>query len=152
MLRLHSNRPTLLHEIGHKTKFMACNEGAVVLSPMNDNRGIPLMVTKKRFVIGCILLTTFSVTGCQTDSELLASERERATQTALRRGQFELDCPQAKATLLSSNLLDQGRLGAYLQAEYTLGVAGCGQRRTYTVICRFSDSACTTLPTYPLPN
>jgi len=98
VLRFHVNGSTLLQEIGHKTKFMACDEAAMVSSPMNVNRGIPLVVNKKRFVIGCFLLTTFSVTGCQTDAELLASERESASQTALRRGQFELDCPQATAT------------------------------------------------------
>ena len=70
------------------------------------------MANEKRFIIGCFLLTTFSVTACQTDSKLLASEGDRETQTALRRGQFELDCPQAKTTLPSINLLDRGRLGA----------------------------------------
>jgi hypothetical protein len=123
----------------------------MVLGPKNVDCGIPSAVNKRRFVTVCFLLTTFSVTGCQTDAQILAGEQEKATQTALRRGQFELDCPQATGTILSSNLLDRGRLGAYLQAEYTVGVAGCGQRRTYTVICRVSDSACATLPTYPLP-
>ena len=92
------------------------------------------------------LLAALSTSGCQTDAQILASEQERATQTALRRGQFELDCPQATPTILSSNLLQAGRYVGYLHAEYTIGVAGCGQRRTYTVICRVSDSACSTLP------
>jgi hypothetical protein len=106
---------------------------------------------EKRLSIIGSLVGVLAATGCQTDAQVLAGEQETAMQTALRRGQFELDCPQATGTILSSNLLDRGRLGAYLQAEYTVGVAGCGQRSTYTVICRLSDSACTTLPTYPLP-
>lgn len=132
---------------------MTYNEAVIDLGVKNVNGELPLAATMKGFVtIGLVVFTALSVTGCQTDAQLLASEQEKATQTALRRGQFELDCPQATATLLSSNLLDRGRLGAYLQAEYTVGVAGCGQRRTYTVVCRFSDSACATLPAYPLPN
>jgi len=100
----------------------------------------------KRLAIMGSLLAAFSVTGCQTDAQILASEQETATQTALRRGQFELDCPQATGTILSSNLLQTGRGAGYLHAEYTIGVAGCGQRRTYTVVCRMGDSACSTLP------
>lgn len=99
----------------------------------------------KGLAIMASLLTALSTSGCQTDAQILASEQETATQTALRRGQFELDCPQATPTILSSNLLQAGRYVGYLHAEYTIGVAGCGQRRTYTVICRVSDSACSTL-------
>jgi len=131
---------------------MSVNGELMVLGLQYIDYGSSLTGNKKRLVVIGLLFTTFSLTGCQTDAQILAGEQEKATQTALRRGQFELDCSQATATILSSNLLDRGRLGAYLQAEYTVGVAGCGQRRTYTVICRLSDSACATLPTYPLPN
>ena len=119
---------------------------------MNLYRRTPVTGSGKRFMIVGFLLTVASAAGCQTDAQILAGEQETATQTALRRGQFELDCPQATGTILSSNLLDRARTGAYLQAEYTVGVAGCGKRRTYTVLCRLSDSACSTLPNYPLPN
>ena len=107
-------------------------------------RRVPRTVKELR-IMGS-LVAAVAVTGCQTDAQLLAREQETATQTALRRGQFELDCPQATGTILSSNLLQWGAWGNYLQAEYTVGVAGCGQRRTYIVICRLSDSSCSTLP------
>ena len=33
--------------------------------------------------------------GCQSSGQILASEEAVATQTAVRRGQFELGCPEA---------------------------------------------------------
>ncbi|HXZ84799.1 MAG TPA: hypothetical protein VEI82_04845 [Myxococcota bacterium] len=42
---------------------------------------------------------------CQTEAQRLASEQNVALDTAVRRGRFELSCPDAAATLLSSNVL-----------------------------------------------
>jgi hypothetical protein len=80
--------------------------------------------------------------GCQSDAQILASEQAVATQTATRRGQFELNCPQAKGTLLSSNLLQPVVWGGLERAEYTVGVEGCGQRKTYVVVCQLGSPAC----------
>lgn len=122
---------------------MTCDEARRSRSLKNIGRVSSLAANEKGLGVMGTLLALFSVAGCQTDAQILASEQETATQTALRRGQFELNCPQATATILSSNLLQPG--GGYMHAEYTVGVAGCGERRTYTVICRLGDSACSTL-------
>lgn len=82
------------------------------------------------------------VASCQTDAQILANEQSTATQAAVRRGQFELNCPQAAGTLLSSNLFQPVLWGGFERAEYTVGVAGCGQRRTYVVVCRVGGPAC----------
>ena len=34
------------------------------------------------------------------------------------------------------------RFGGVVRAEYTVGVAGCGQRATYLVICPEDGSGC----------
>lgn len=80
--------------------------------------------------------------GCQSDAQILASEQAVAMQTATRRGQFELSCPSATGTLLSSNLLQPVVWGGLERAEYTVGVEGCGVRRTYVVICQLGSPAC----------
>jgi hypothetical protein len=93
-----------------------------------------------RFAV--LWLTAAVLAGCQSDAQILASEQAVATQTAARRGQFELNCPQARATLLSSNLLQPLVWGGLERAEYTVGVEGCGQRKTYIVVCQLGSPAC----------
>jgi hypothetical protein len=41
-----------------------------------------------------------------------------------------MNCPQATGTVLSSNLLQPLVWNGLERAEYTVGVEGCGQRRT----------------------
>lgn len=65
-----------------------------------------------------------------------------AQQTALRRGQFELNCPNATATVLSSQVLQPVVWRGIERAEYTVGVEGCGQRKTYIVVCPLDSSSC----------
>jgi hypothetical protein len=87
-------------------------------------------------------LAALAAAGCQSDAQILASEQAVATQAATRRGQFEMNCPQAKGTILSSNLLQPVVWGGLERAEYTVGVEGCGVRKTYIVICQLGSPAC----------
>lgn len=80
--------------------------------------------------------------GCQSDAQLLAKEQDIARDTALRRGQFELNCPAATATVLSSVMLQPVAWRGTERAEYTVGVAGCDQKKTYVVVCPLDTSAC----------
>ena len=89
-----------------------------------------------------LCLAGLMVAGCQSDAQILASEQAVATQTATRRGQFEMNCPQATGMMLSSNLLQPIVWGGLERAEYTVGVEGCGQRRTYIVVCQLGSPAC----------
>ena len=75
------------------------------------------------------------LTGCQSQGQILASDQGTAEQTALRRAQFELDCPQATATVLSSEMLQPVMWGGLERAEYTVGINGCGKRAVYLVVC-----------------
>jgi hypothetical protein len=80
--------------------------------------------------------------GCQSQGQILASEEGVATQTAVRRGQFELGCPEATGTILSSNMLQPVLWGGEERAEYTVGVSGCGKRSVYVVVCPQGSSGC----------
>jgi hypothetical protein len=89
------------------------------------------------------------VGGCQTQQQQLQSGQGMAIQTALNRAKFEMDCSSATATVLSTNVSQpsiQGPLGgtAYgvQRLEYTVGVRGCGQRRTYIVVCPQGGAGC----------
>jgi hypothetical protein len=75
------------------------------------------------------------VTGCQSQSQILASDQDTAVQTALRRARFELSCPEATASVLSSEMLQPALWGGLERAEYTVGITGCGKRAVYLVVC-----------------
>jgi len=87
-------------------------------------------------------LAALIVSGCQTQAQILQSEQGVATQVAVNRGRFELGCPQATGTILSSNVLQPVVWGGQERAEYTVGVAGCGQRKTYIVVCELGSVSC----------
>jgi len=80
--------------------------------------------------------------GCQSTGQVLAGDEDVATQTAVRRGQFELGCPQATGTILSSNMLQPVLWGGEERAEYTVGVSGCGKRAVYVVVCPLGSTGC----------
>jgi hypothetical protein len=96
----------------------------------------------KSFCLFALAASTVLLSACQTDAQILASEQALATQTALRRGQFELSCPEATASMLSSAMLQPVAWRGTERAEYTIGVAGCGKQKTYIVVCPLDSSAC----------
>jgi hypothetical protein len=82
------------------------------------------------------------LSGCQSDQQVLAGEQGNAVQVATNRGRFEMGCPQAQGMVLSQNLLQPVAWGGMERAEYTVGVEGCGQRRTYIVVCQIGSPSC----------
>ncbi|MBI1284566.1 MAG: hypothetical protein GC183_09560 [Thiobacillus sp.] len=74
--------------------------------------------------------------GCASGPPFIDSMQPEALSVAARRGQFEMDCPTATAELLSRETVEplSVRFGV-VRAEYTVGVAGCGKRATYVVVC-----------------
>jgi hypothetical protein len=84
--------------------------------------------------------------GCATQTQMLAQKQDAALQTALRRGRFELNCPSATATVLSSDFVQPAIQGPWVgglqRAEYTVGVSGCNQRTTYVVLCQVGTETC----------
>ena len=77
--------------------------------------------------------------GCASGPPFIVVEQPIAVQTAQRRAQFEFNCPAATAQVLSQQMmtspLEYTRFAPPQRAEYTIGVAGCGQRQTYLVVC-----------------
>jgi len=85
-------------------------------------------------------------TGCASQQQQLAARQPAAEQTALQRGRFDLNCPTATATVLSSDYIQPAIQGPWVngltRVEYTIGVAGCNQRTTYVVICQEGTDTC----------
>jgi hypothetical protein len=86
-----------------------------------------------------LLLLPALLVGCASSGNFVQEMEPQAMDSAQRRGAFEMDCPTAKADLLSSQLLQPAvRTFVYTgpeRAEYTVGVEGCGKRTSYIVIC-----------------
>jgi len=84
--------------------------------------------------------------GCASQSQMLAQKQDSAIQTALQRGRFDLNCPSATGTILSSDFIQPAVQGPWVnglqRTEYTVGVEGCNRRTTYVVLCQVGTSTC----------
>ena len=93
------------------------------------------------------LVLPLIISACATEAQFLAQNAPSALNTALARGRFELNCPQATGTVLSQkvtyiNGLGMGMYGGggYEWTEYTIGVRGCGKQAVYETMCRDQDN------------
>jgi hypothetical protein len=76
--------------------------------------------------------------GCVSQSQLLAQRQEEAVQTALSRARWDMNCPD--------DFIQPAVQGPWVaglnRVEYTIGVAGCGQRRVLVVLCQEGTNTC----------
>jgi hypothetical protein len=99
-----------------------------------------------RFGLAALVLPLI-IGGCATEAQFLAQNAPSALNTALARGRFELNCPQASGTVLSQKVtyingigMGMGGGGGYEWTEYTIGVRGCGKSAVYETMCRDQDN------------
>jgi len=85
--------------------------------------------------LGFVLL----LAGCASGPPFIDQIQPEAVNMAVRRGQFELNCPTATGQVINREtlqpLVQTFRYSGPDRAEFTVGVEGCGQRATYVVIC-----------------
>ena len=95
----------------------------------------------RSLAIACLLLA-----GCMAQQQQLAQRQLNAEQVALQRAQFDMNCPSATATVLSSDYIQPAIQGPFVagltRLEYTIGVEGCGQRTTVVVMCQEGTETC----------
>jgi len=100
----------------------------------------------KSFIVLLALFAALVMTGCATQADFLNNKQALAMQTALSRGQFDLNCPQAMPVLLSREVVQPALQGPWVggiqRAEFTIGVEGCGKRHSYVVICPEGGEGC----------
>ncbi len=84
--------------------------------------------------------------GCASTQQMLDNQQAVAVETALARGRFDLNCPNATAVVLSRDFIQPAIQGPWIagleRLEYTVGVEGCGQRTTIVAICQQGSSTC----------
>jgi hypothetical protein len=102
----------------------------------------------KSLMIGA-LIGALMAAGCMSQAQYLASKQPTAIQAAVSRGQFEMNCPSAAGQVLSQEITQPALQGPIVQGEerglFTIGVAGCNQRRVYQVLCPMGGDSCTAL-------
>lgn len=91
--------------------------------------------------LGAVML----VAGCASGPPFIDAMQPEAVNMAVRRGQFEMNCPSATGQVISREtlqpLVQTFRYSGPERAEYTVGVSGCGQRAMFVVICPDNGSA-----------
>ena len=106
---------------------------------------IPIGNNMKSFRLW-LSLVVLGVAGCATPGQFLDSKQGMAVDAALQRARFEMNCPEATGTVLSREVVQpalQGpAVGGVQRAEFTIGVAGCGQRKTFVVLCSDESTGC----------
>ncbi len=104
------------------------------------------------------LIAAVAVTGCAYQTKLLDSKQGLAMETAMKRAQFEMNCPDATGDVLSRTVVALNYPGGYGgpyysyyygypyygygSALYTIGVSGCGKQRTYVASCTDGSVGC----------
>jgi hypothetical protein len=99
-----------------------------------------------RWIVVVLVVAVLAGAGCASQAQFLDGKQGLAMQTAVSRGQFEMNCPAATGTVLSREVVQPVMQGPLLngiqRAEYTVGVAGCGKRTTFVVICPDEGDGC----------
>ena len=102
------------------------------------------MLRIARFVM--LGATVGLATGCVTQQQQLTQKQPAAIDTALQRGRFDMNCPNATATVLSQDFIQPAIQGPWVagmtRLEYTIGIEGCNQRRTYVIMCQEGTQTC----------
>jgi len=91
-----------------------------------------------RWLASLTLLAALLTVGCVSQSQFLDNKQAVAVQTAVSRGQFEMNCPDATGTIISREVVQPALQGPWVggiqRAEFTVGVSGCGRRTTFVVV------------------
>jgi hypothetical protein len=93
------------------------------------------------------MATLLLAAGCNT-TPLTTTLQPTAMDFALKRARFDMNCPTATGSVLTSETVQPALNGPLMmgtqRAQYTIGVTGCGQRQTVQVICAQGGDGCFT--------
>ncbi len=92
------------------------------------------------------LIALPALAGCVSQAQFLDSKQGMAIQTASIRAQFEMDCQQTDATVISREVVQPALQGPWVggiqRAEFTIGINGCGKKMMFVVICPDGGDCC----------
>jgi hypothetical protein len=93
-----------------------------------------------------VLFVLVAVSGCASQNQMLDNDQAMAVQTAVSRGQFDLQCPTATGTVISREVVQPVMQGPWVngiqRGEFTVGVEGCNKRKSYIVVCPEGGNGC----------
>jgi hypothetical protein len=93
-----------------------------------------------------VLLALTALSSCANQQEMLDNDQAMAVQTAVNRAQFDMSCPSATGIIISREVVQPAMQGPYVngirRAEFTVGVEGCGKRKSYIVVCPQGGDGC----------
>jgi hypothetical protein len=102
------------------------------------------MTTSRIFGVS-LAMTLTAIAGCNT-TPLTTTKQPMALDFAVKRARFEMNCPEATGSVLSSETVQPPNIGVRFsgpeRAQYTIGVAGCDKRETLVVICADGADGC----------
>jgi hypothetical protein len=92
-----------------------------------------------------IAATMTVLSGCNT-TPLTTSLQPMAVSYAVTRARFDLNCPTATGSVLSSETVQPVLNGPLMngteRAQFTVGVSGCDKRETIVVLCAQGGDGC----------
>ena len=92
------------------------------------------------------LVAATALTGCVSQTQFLDNKQGMAIQTASNRAQFELNCQETTATVISREVIQPALQGPWLngiqRAEFTIGIRGCDKKAMFVVICPDGGEGC----------
>ena len=93
-----------------------------------------------------VMVGALGIAACASESQQMDKQQPQAIEVAVKRAQFEMNCPAATGEVLSREVVQPALNGPLMmgvqRVEYTIGVAGCNQRNTYIVVCPEDGSGC----------
>jgi hypothetical protein len=94
----------------------------------------------KKILLGAFV--AIAVSGC-SGTPPAEKYQQAALDTATARARFEMNCPEAQATVLSTKEIEpiSFRFGV-ARMEYTIGIRGCGREMTLVTLCAEDGSGC----------
>jgi hypothetical protein len=94
----------------------------------------------KKILLGAFV--AIAVSGC-SGTPPAEKYQQAALDTASARARFEMNCPDAQATVLSTKEIEpiSFRFGV-ARMEYTIGIRGCGREMTLVTLCAEDGSGC----------
>jgi hypothetical protein len=92
-----------------------------------------------------LAVTSAVISGCNT-TPLTTTKQPMALDFAVKRARFEMNCPEATGSVLSSETIQPPNVGVRFsgpeRAQFTIGVSGCDKRETLVVICADGADGC----------
>jgi hypothetical protein len=90
----------------------------------------------------CVIALSLGLSACASGPPFVDQMEPQATAMAVKRAQFDLECPAATGQVLNRQQLEPLLAGGPTRASYTIGVSGCGKQMSLAVICSENNNQC----------